>query len=386
LLSVWIVWGQDLSPKLWRLSLNQVSGLHSEEIVLVGDLDEFIVAGSPCSLVGSESQVWVPLLTVLTNDLAVIEGVLNQELLRILASRVNIDLGKSVVESCVLDPLIESRLEPGSEHTKLATLLEAVNKVLNTAVSDREQQLLDVGLVTVKVQESSKHLGRCLRVHLEQEDLNALLLSCLIQELGEIVNVPMHVTEIDEWSGVGDLALLEEVSHLDRVVALGLANHTLNLLEVAEANAALNILEVDVLVFGVRQNIHQVVDESIVCSKVLQNRNDGIGVDLLGILDGDLSDQLSILSVGLHQLVEAVEDLILFNPAKEVEHGLLRNDVGVEHHALGILHTRVVLEGASIQGNLFAHLGDLILVVVCENVQLEDSLSDVGGTCQIDFK
>jgi hypothetical protein len=85
-------------------------------------------------------------------------------------------------------------------------------------------------------------------------------------------------------------------------------------------------------------------------------------------------------------LVEAVEDLILFNPAKEVEHGLLRNDVGVEHHALGILHTRVVLEGASIQGNLFAHLGDLILVVVCENVQLEDSLSDVGGTCQIDLK
>jgi len=62
----------------------------------------------------------------------------------------------------------------------------------------------------------------------------------------------VHITEIDQWSWVSNLALFEEVSYFDRVIAAGLTDDTLNFFEVTQANTAFNILEVDVLIFSVR--------------------------------------------------------------------------------------------------------------------------------------
>ena len=75
--SVSVLWVKNLGPKLLVLSLNQVSGLHSVEVVLVGDLDELLIAFSPGSLIGSEGKVWVSLFAVFTNDFGIIVFILD---------------------------------------------------------------------------------------------------------------------------------------------------------------------------------------------------------------------------------------------------------------------------------------------------------------------
>lgn len=60
--------------------------------------------------------------------------------------------------------------------------------------------------------------------------------------------------------------------------------------------------------------------------------------------------------------------------------------MGVEHDSLDVGHVRVALEGPTIEPDLFAHLGDLLSVVLGEEVELEDSLSDVRSAHEVDLK
>jgi hypothetical protein len=85
-LAVRVVFIKNLGPELLRLTLSQVTSLHSVEIVLVGDFNQFIITGSPCPLVSSEGEVRVALLTVLSDNFAVVELILDQEFLSILAA------------------------------------------------------------------------------------------------------------------------------------------------------------------------------------------------------------------------------------------------------------------------------------------------------------
>jgi hypothetical protein len=94
------------------LTFNEVTSLHSEKEVLVGDSNEFLITRSPSSLVSSEGKVRVTLFAVFTNDLGVIEFVLNEEVACSFVARVDLDFGKSVVECWLLDSLVVSSFEP----------------------------------------------------------------------------------------------------------------------------------------------------------------------------------------------------------------------------------------------------------------------------------
>jgi hypothetical protein len=133
---VWVGLDENFTPKLLGLTLNQVSGLHSVEVVLVGDLNELVIASTPRSLVSSEGEIWVALFTVLSDDLAVVVGVLDEELLGVFAARIDVDLSKCVVESWFLNSLLVSGLEPSSQHAELASLVEVVNQFWDRGDTD----------------------------------------------------------------------------------------------------------------------------------------------------------------------------------------------------------------------------------------------------------
>ena len=209
-LSVWVLWAEDKGPKLLVLSLDEVSGLHLEEVVLVGDSNELLVTLTPGSLVGSEGKVGVPLLAVFTDDLGVVVLVVDEETLWVLVD-VDVDLGEGVVQSWFLYALVVTSFEPGLEHSQFASLFEFVNEFWNGADSDRVQELLDVDLVAVELKKGSSDLWSSIWVDLEQVDLDELVLLVAVEVPGELLSETVLVTEVDEWSWIWQLALFQEV-------------------------------------------------------------------------------------------------------------------------------------------------------------------------------
>jgi len=83
---------QNMGPEFRALSLNKIASLHSVKVVAVSYLNKFHIARSPSTLVSDECKVRVTLLAELTNYLAIIEGVVNEESLGILVN-INVDHG-----------------------------------------------------------------------------------------------------------------------------------------------------------------------------------------------------------------------------------------------------------------------------------------------------
>lgn len=135
LFAVGVFFLEDVGPKLGTLSLHEVASLHTVEVVAVGNLNELHVARAPGTLVGNEGEVWVALLTEFTNNLAVIEGVVDQESLRVL---VNIDVNhsKGIVKSRLLDSFLITRLKPSLQQLQFASLFKLLYQLWDGAHSD----------------------------------------------------------------------------------------------------------------------------------------------------------------------------------------------------------------------------------------------------------
>jgi hypothetical protein len=126
---------KNVGPELRALSFDKVSSLHSIEVVSVSHFHKLHVAGSPCSLVGDESKIWVSLITVLSNNFAVIVLIVNEESLGVFVD-IDVDDGQSIVKSWLLNSFLVSCLEPSLEKLKLASLFELFNEFWNGADSD----------------------------------------------------------------------------------------------------------------------------------------------------------------------------------------------------------------------------------------------------------
>ena len=86
---------------------------------------------------------------------------------------------------------------------------------------------------------------------------------------------------------------------------------------------------------------------------------------------------------------EVIKGLLARNEAvepEEIDDLILLNSVCVEHNSFDVLHVSVVLESTAIESNLFAHLSNLLAVVLSENVKFENSFSNIWGTHEIDLK
>jgi len=127
--------------------------------------------------------------------------------LSVFGARIDVYFSECVVKCRLLNTLIRSSLEPVGQHAKLATALKFIDKLRNRAHSDREEKLLYVVFVTVKIQKGSKHLGGGSGVDLKKINLNALELFSGEEIAGEILNVAVHIAKVDKRARVRELSV-----------------------------------------------------------------------------------------------------------------------------------------------------------------------------------
>lgn len=196
---------------------------------------------------------------------------------------------------------------------------------------------------------------------------------------GELLSEPVHIAKINQGSGIGELGLHEELLNLDGLIVGGLTDDSLDFLEVLESSTSLDVLEVNLRVFSLRKNISQVEQGSLIGSKALENLDGLFGLDFVRVLDSNLGNDGDVLSVRLQHVVHALKGVLLRKLTKELKNLVLRNSMSVQHNSLDISHVGVVLKSAAIKSNLLTKLCDGLSIVLGEDVQLEDSLSNVGS-------
>lgn len=386
--SVLVILSQDQSPQFFTLSLNQISGLQSVETVLVGDLNQLSVTTSPSSLVGSVSEMRVSVLAVFTNNLTVIELVIDQEIVRVLVN-INVDFGQGVVQSSDLVSFSSSSFEPLLEDSELVSLLNLINQLIDWAVtSEVVQDLLDVGLITVEIQQTAKHLWGGSWVHLKEVHLDEFAHVVLVQVLGQFTNVTVLVTQEDEWSWIWQFLLLEVILNLLGVIVVGLLDDSLNFLHLVQFAGGVNVFEVDLMVFGGAQDSTQEVEQTVEATVALVHLDQCWDGDLGVVFDGGLDNHLDGTSVVLHDFVKALEGSLWVLGSQELDH-LLRLDTlwtNVHDNSLDILGISVVLESELEQTGLLAQLGDSGLIEVGEHVHFQDGLSHRRGSHQVQLQ
>jgi hypothetical protein len=81
-----------------------------------------------------------------------------------------------------------------------------------------------------------------------------------------------------------------------------------------------------------------------------------------------------------------LKGVFLTQSSEEINDLVLWDSVGIEHHPLDVTHIGVVLKGSSVQADLFAHLGNLLSIILGEQVEFEDSLGNLWSTHDIDLE
>ena len=129
-------------------------------------IDEFII--TLATFVSNTGQVRVPLLAILSNNLAVVVLVLTQEPLWVVV-RVNVDFGEGIVSGWFIDTFVDTGLQPRQKQLQSVSLLDLFNElVCGELTSDDHDQLFDGILTTIHVQQTTYHNWQTRWVHLKK--------------------------------------------------------------------------------------------------------------------------------------------------------------------------------------------------------------------------
>ena len=104
-----IPWPKIVSRKYSNTHAKTIPGLALEQRVLVAHVNKFLITES--SLVRHTRQVWVSLLAVLANDETIVELVLTEEPLSVVAA-VDVDLSEGIVSRRFIDAFMHSGFQP----------------------------------------------------------------------------------------------------------------------------------------------------------------------------------------------------------------------------------------------------------------------------------
>mmetsp|Transcript_10474 Transcript_10474/g.36145 ORF Transcript_10474/g.36145 Transcript_10474/m.36145 type:complete len:1393 (-) Transcript_10474:82-4260(-) len=376
---------QNLGPKIGVHPLHDVPRLDLEHGVLVGAVHESIIALP--ALVGHAGKVWIPLLTVLSDNRAVVVGVGCQEVLRVVV-RVDDDLSQGIVNMSIRASLADKVVEEGGEELHLVALLDLRDERLDGKQgADAQDEVGDELLVALHVQESSDNLGGLGGIDLLDVSLDVLEHVVLEKVEGKVPDEVKPVANIDERPGVLELGLHEELLGLLRVVEVALPGDPLHLLDLAGLGGGLNVLEVHIRVLGEGKVRPEVEVQALVGLEGLKELNDSRRSDLLGVLLSNLDDQLQVLlHVDGQHLLEAGEGPLWGQGAEELHQSLGLDCMSVDDDALDVREVAVVLQGPHVQARLLAELGDPWAVVVREHVVRENRIRDVGVGHQVDLQ
>jgi len=127
------------------------------------------------------------------------------------------------------------------------------------------------------------------------------------------------VTNNDKRELVGKFGLLEEVLDLLGVIVIALPANTLDFANLSGTRSSLNVLEVYFLILAEVDNRAKIVIQALEAFVALKQFNEFDRAKNVGILGGDLDDNLEILTnVNTQHLVEASHGLVCSEPAEVV--------------------------------------------------------------------
>lgn len=212
LLLVLVLGGQDALPQVVVHALHQVASLILEQTVVVGHADQIIVASTTRATVREEGEERVHLLAELTNHLAVVERILQQELLSVLVVA-DVDLSDGVVELGVLASFLQASLQPGLDHAQTVAGLAHIHQRSNRAHRHHAvQQVLDEVLRSVHVNQLADDHGGLGRSHLLHEHLDVLGQVLLIQVLRHVLDHVEAVAQVDQSQRIGRFDSIRKAS------------------------------------------------------------------------------------------------------------------------------------------------------------------------------
>lgn len=91
--------------------------------------------------------------------------------------------------------LSDPGIKPVLQHSQLVPLLELLDGGLDgTQTSDVVQQLLDVGFITLQIDQRTQHLWSGLSVDFEDIDLDIFIEPILVQVTSQFIDVTMNIT------------------------------------------------------------------------------------------------------------------------------------------------------------------------------------------------
>mmetsp|Transcript_32990 Transcript_32990/g.72639 ORF Transcript_32990/g.72639 Transcript_32990/m.72639 type:complete len:441 (-) Transcript_32990:1736-3058(-) len=375
---------QHALPQVQVLLLHQVAGQVLEQTVLLRHAHQIVVALAVGVLVGHEGQLRVQLLAEGPDHLGVIELVVGQELQRVAVQR-DVDLADGVVRGDLRVALGDACLEPGVEQPEAVAALGLLHQLcygaqLAHGVHERSEELL----VALQVQQLAHHLGGLLRGHFLHVHLDVLLQVGVVQVGGQLVHEVEAVAHVDEGSGVGQLGLHQELLHRGRLVHRAVSAHALHLLELLHLRGRLDVLDVHQ---GQLRGVHdgaEVVEQALEGLEVLEELDERLGSQGVGVLGGDLHHDLQVApDVAGQHLLQDLQAGLPRHGAEEAQQelGVQGGGVGLQH-ALDVCHVREVLQGALGQAGLLAEAADVRLVVVGEHLVAQDGVRHLRHTPQ----
>jgi hypothetical protein len=381
-----IIRGKNSSPEILVLTLNEITSLKSVKSVLVGDLDELVVAVTPGALVSSVGEMGIALLAILSDNLGVVELIVDQEVLRVIVG-VNDDLGEGIVKSGSLVSFLDTSIKPGFKGSEFISLLKFLNELLDRAIaSDIVKNLLNVVLVTLEVDKGSQDLRSSVRVDLEEINFDEFVEVVLEEVFCQLIDETVDIAKVDEGSGIRKLNFLKEVLDLDGIVEFSLSDDSLDFSELVALSGSLDELEIEVGILRVGENIGEEEIDSVESSDTLEDLDDCSNVEFLEVGCGNSDNKLNILTRVSNEFLEALENPVRFEFGHIVDEEIRREDVSVEDDSLDILDVSIVFKSTLQESLLLAQRSDLGSIVLVPDLHLEDGLSNVRSHHQIELK
>mmetsp|Transcript_5001 Transcript_5001/g.13054 ORF Transcript_5001/g.13054 Transcript_5001/m.13054 type:complete len:1209 (-) Transcript_5001:895-4521(-) len=372
-------------PQLRVHALHHVAALELEQAVAVRHVHELLVALA--TLVSDARQRGIALLAVLANDAAVVVRVGGKEVLGIVV-RVDRDLAKRVVHVRVGGSLLHELLQKSAEQLEAVALLHLVAQRLDgQKTANGQDEVGDEALVALAVEKRTDDHGCICGVHLLHVPLDVAHHAVVVQVLGEVRDESEAIAHVDQRARVRQLRLHQEHLRLLRVEHARLARHALNLLHLPRLGCRLDVLEVHVGVLAGVDQAAEVEVQALVVLELLEQRDDLLRANLLGVLLAHVHDELQILaSVHLHQLAQALERPLGRQAAKILQKRLRVHGVRVDDDALDVAEVGVVLQSTHVQPSLLAKLRDARAIVVREHAVGQDGVRDVGERDEVDLE
>jgi len=381
--TVHVVGAENVVPDLQVLTFEQVTSLCSEHGIVVGDLNKLEVVLALA--VGNVGEVGVALLAVFTNNHGVVHIILLEELLRIVVA-VDVDLGKSVVDSLLCVASLESGFQERQQELQAVSGLNFRDKLINRNDSrvDRAQQVLDYVLVTVDIKQATDDTRSSARVDTLDVDLDRLEVLVLVEVQNQIVNKVEAIANNDQRKLLGKVGFLQEVLDLLGVKVVRFSADTFHFLDLAHCCGGFNVLEGDLLILAQVDDTTEVVVETLGSSVLLEKGNDAVRTEQVRVLLRNVDNGGEILAdVNLQHLVQALHRKLESELAEEVDQELLRNLVRLNNDTLDGSRILVVLQSSCVQTSLLAKGGNTRTIVVGEHLVTKDSIGDLRSVHQV---